>query len=169
MLTIVLRLLHVVAGAIWVGAAFVVAFFLFPAIRASGPAGGVVMRQVAAVRKLPIVLTIMGWIAVLSGFALYARDSMGDSNGWSASPAAITFGAGGLLSLIAILLGTFWNRPVAAKMAAVGAALQGAGSPPPTHLVSEMARLQESFAKASKIVAVLLIGTAIAMSVARYL
>ena len=169
MVTILLRLLHIVLAVLWVGGAFVLAFFLFPSIRASGPAGGVVMREIAGVRKMPIYLTVIGWISALSGIALYAHNSMGPNNPWSGSRSGITFGVGGLLAIIALLIGTFWNRPIAAKMVAVGAQLQGAGTPPPANLVSEMARLQETLGRALTIVAVLLVGAAIAMSIARYL
>ena len=41
------RLLHIVAGAFLVGIAIFNAFFLFPAIKAAGPAGGQVMGRVA--------------------------------------------------------------------------------------------------------------------------
>ena len=169
MLTIVLRLLHVVLGAIWVGAAFVVAFFLFPSIRSSGPAGGAVMRQIAGVRKMPVYLTIIGWVTVLSGLTMYLRDSLGANSAWGRSPAGITYGVGGTLAIVAIMLGTFWNRPTADKMTALGAKLQSAGTPPPADLVSEMTRVQDTFSKASKIVSVLVLGAAAAMSIARYL
>ena len=169
MVTILLRILHVVTGALWVGAVFVVTFFLLPSIRASGPSGGVVMRQLVGVRKLPIVILILGWISILSGLTLYLRDSMGGTNGWNGSPTGIIFGIGGLLGLIGGLVGTFWTRPVATRMAAVGAELQGAGTPPPANLVAEMARLQESTAKASKTTAFFLIGAVFAMSIARYM
>jgi hypothetical protein len=169
MLTILLRLLHVVFGAVWVGAAFVVAFFLFPSIRASGPAGGAVMRQIAGVRKMPVYLMIIGWTTVLSGLTMYLRNSLGANSAWGGTPAGITYAVGGTLAIIAILLGTFWNRPTAERMTAVGAQLQSAGAPPPANLVSEMARLQDTFSKASTIVAVLVLGAVAAMSIARYL
>ena len=169
MLTLILRLLHVVLGAIWVGAAFVVAFFLFPSIRASGPAGGAVMRQIAGVRRMPVYLTIIGWTTVLSGLAMYLHNSMGADNAWGGTAAGITYAVGGTLAIIAIMLGTFWNRPTAEKMSALGAKLQSAGTPPPADMVSEMTRLQDTFSKASTIVAVLVLGAAAAMSVARYL
>lgn len=169
MLTIVLRLLHIVLGILWVGGAFFVAYFLFPSIRASGPAGGIVIREIAAVRKMPIYLAIIGWVSALSGLALYARNAMGTNNGWSGSRSGMTFGIGGLLAIIALLVGTFWNRPVADKVVAKGAQIQAAGTPPPANLVSEMAALQESLGRALTVVAVLLVCAAIAMSIARYL
>jgi len=169
MLTLVLRFLHIVGGAIWVGGVFILAFFIFPAIRASGPAGGAVMRQVAGVRKLPEFLAIIGWVTVLSGITLYVRNTMGSTNGWGGTRAGITFAVGGTVALIALLVGTFYNRPLAEKMSAVGAELQGAGAPPPANLVAEMARLQEAFQKASWILSVALIVAVMAMSIARYL
>lgn len=168
MLTLVLRFLHVVGGALWVGGVSILAFFIFPAIRASGPAGGAVMRQVAGVRKLPEFLAILGWVTVLSGITLYIRDTMGGANGWGGTPMGITFAVGGTIALVALLVGTFYNRPLAAKMTALGAQLQGAGTPPPADLVAEMARLQDAFQKASWAVSIALIAAVMAMSIARY-
>ena len=37
---IVLRIIHIVAGAFWVGGAVTTAFFLLPTVKATGPVGG---------------------------------------------------------------------------------------------------------------------------------
>jgi hypothetical protein len=56
------QLVHVVSATLWVGGAVVVAGFVAPAIRAAGPAGGPVMRQLTEVRRLPSVLAGAGVI-----------------------------------------------------------------------------------------------------------
>ena len=169
MLTLLLRLLHVGGGVVWVGGVVVTTFFLFPAARATGPSGAVVMRQLAGVQKFPIFMMVVGLVTVLSGITLFMRNAMGDNNQWGGTTAGITFSVGGLLALIALVIGMVRNRPLAAKMADVGAQLQGAGTPPPANLVAEMTRLQDSLHTASIVVAYLLLGATAAMSVARYL
>ncbi|MFN8581141.1 MAG: hypothetical protein U0163_09220 [Gemmatimonadaceae bacterium] len=166
MLIIVLRLLHVVAAVLWTGGAVVVAAFLVPSVLAAGPAGGVVMREIVGVRKLPVQLTILGWITVLAGFALYGIDMRGSA--WGGTMAGMIFGVGGVCGLIALLIGTFWSRPVAARLMALGSQMASAGSPPPAPLVAEVQGLQSSLAKATKAVALFAVLAAIAMSVARY-
>ncbi|MFN8570795.1 MAG: hypothetical protein U0132_01985 [Gemmatimonadaceae bacterium] len=167
MLTIALRLLHVVAGAIWTGGAVIIASYVVPSIQAAGPAGGAVMREIAFVRKLPIHMTILGFITVLAGFALYGLNARG--TGWGGTNTGMTFGIGGLFGLTALLLGAFWSRPTANKIAALGAKMQSAGSPPPAALMQEMQGLQATLGKALRVVALCAVLAAVAMSVARYL
>ncbi|MBA3495855.1 MAG: hypothetical protein H0T86_01975, partial [Gemmatimonadales bacterium] len=38
--TLVLRLLHILGGSLWVGVAFLMAGFVIPTFRETGPAGG---------------------------------------------------------------------------------------------------------------------------------
>ena len=49
-----LRVVHVLAGAFWVGAVTFIAAFLVPAVTALGPVGGQVMEQVIQVRKASV-------------------------------------------------------------------------------------------------------------------
>ena len=49
-LVIVLRFVHVVFGALWVGMVAFVTFFLMPALQAAGPEGGKVMAAVEPAR-----------------------------------------------------------------------------------------------------------------------
>ena len=62
-LVIVLRLIHVVAGALWVGMVTFATYFLQPALQESGPEGGKVM---AAVQRRGL-MTVM---PILAGAAL---------------------------------------------------------------------------------------------------
>jgi hypothetical protein len=59
-------LLHIVATTLWAGTAILIAGFLMPAIRAAGPGGSAVMRQLTVVRKLPEILATVGIVAILS-------------------------------------------------------------------------------------------------------
>jgi uncharacterized membrane protein len=65
-LLLLARLLHIVATTLWAGAAILIAGFLMPAIRAAGPGGSAVMRQLTVVRKLPEILATVGIVAILS-------------------------------------------------------------------------------------------------------
>ena len=49
-----LRVLHIVGGAFWVGTAVFIAAFLGPSLRAAGPAAGPIMSYLTQVRRLPI-------------------------------------------------------------------------------------------------------------------
>ena len=44
---VALRLIHIVAGSFWVGAALMLAVFVEPTVRAVGPAGGQFMQKLS--------------------------------------------------------------------------------------------------------------------------
>ena len=103
-----LRLIHILAGVFWVGAAVFTAAFLVPTIRAVGPAGGPVMQHISQVRKLPVFVLSAGFLTVLSGIGLYSIPSARFTSSWMRSGPGITFGVGGLLAIVA--LSTAWLR-----------------------------------------------------------
>ncbi len=77
-----LRLIHILAGVLWVGATVFIAVFLMPSLRAVGPAAGPVMEQVARVRRLPIWMMSATILTILSGLTLYGLDSAGFHSAW---------------------------------------------------------------------------------------
>ena len=164
---ILLRLIHVLFGAFWAGAAIFNAAFLIPAVRALGPAGGPVMREIAQKRKLPVYFLVAGILTVLSGFGLFWHDSAGFSNGFMRSAGGMTFGIGGLLALIALLLGLFVVTPAAIRASKLGAAIAAGGKPTPEQ-AAEMQRLQVRLGMMAMLAAGLLTLTTICMAVARY-
>jgi len=165
---ILLRLTHVLFGVFWAGTAMFNAAFLVPAVRALGPAGGQVMQEIAQKRKLPIYFLVSGILTVLSGFALYWHDSAGFSNEFMRSAGGVTFGVGGLLALIAVLVGIFVVTPAAMRAAKLGAAIAAGGKPPNAEQAAEMQRLQVRLGMTAMLAAGLLTITTICMAVARY-
>ena len=164
-----LRLIHIVAGAFWVGTAVFTAAFLIPTVRAVGPAGGQLMQHITQVRKLPVAFMLAGLLTVLSGIGLYSIASGGFSNGWMRSGAGTTFGIGGALALAAMLMGIFVAAPLAKRAAALGAAMAASGGKPSPEQLSQMKDLQARMARGSVIAASLLVGATAAMAVARYI
>lgn len=142
------------------------AFFVAPSIRAAGPSGGAVMRELAGVRKLPTYMLTAGWITVLSGLALYGRNSAG--NGWGGSPSGMTYGIGGLFALIAVLIGTFWARPAAVRLGALGEQVRASGGAPSPDVAARMQQLQATMGKATMLAALCILVAVVAMSIARY-
>jgi uncharacterized membrane protein len=165
---ILLRLIHVLFGVFWAGTAIFNAAFLIPTVRALGPAGGRVMQEIAEKRKLPIYFFVSGILTVLSGFGLYWYDSAGFTNGFMRSRGGMTFGFGGLIALITLLLGIFVITPAAIRASKLGASIAAGGKPPTPEHGAEMQRLQAKLGKMGSLAAVLLTLTTIAMAVARY-
>ena len=97
----ILRLIHILAGVFWVGAAVFTAAFLVPTIRAVSPAGGPVMQHLTQVRKLPRYILAAGFLTVISGIGLYSIPSVGFTSPWMRTGPGITFGIGGALETVA--------------------------------------------------------------------
>src|SRR6478609_1622671 len=124
---ILLRLIHILFGVFWAGTAIFNALFLIPAVRALGPAGGPVMQEIAQKRKLPIYFMVAGLLTVLSGIGLYWHDSQRFTNGFMRSGGGMTFGIGGAIALVTLLLGIFVVTPAAMRASALGGAIAAGG------------------------------------------
>jgi uncharacterized membrane protein len=168
MSVLALRLIHIVCGVIWVGGVLFIAWFLIPTIRGVGPAGGPVMSHIVQVRRLPLVMMVVAILTVLSGLALYWRDSAGFHGAWMQTGTGIVFSFGALLGLASVAVGMAVSSPVGRRLGLLAAAAQAKGGPPSAEEAAEMQRLQARLAAASNLVAALLVLATAAMAVARY-
>src|SRR5436190_689631 len=99
---IVLRLIHILTGVFWAGAAFILVQFILPAATAAGPAGGQFMQRLLQTNFSRIVLAA-GTLNVLAGLVMYWRDSGGLQLVWITTPTGLTLTLGGLAALIALI------------------------------------------------------------------
>jgi hypothetical protein len=169
LLTVVLRLVHIVAGAVWVGIAVFVAFFLGPAVQDAGTDGGKVMAALQR-RGFVTVLPVLALATMLSGIWLYWRASAGFHPDYVSSRPGLTFGFGAAAALAAFGIGITVMRPA---MLRVGSLAQGLGEATTetarAERLLEIQRLRARGALAGRWVALLLLLAAAAMAVARYL
>lgn len=154
-LIIVLRLIHIVAGALWVGMATFATYFLQPAVQEAGPEGGKVMAAVQR-RGLMTVMPILAVATLLSGLWLYMRAAGGQHAAYAASKPGLAFGLGGLAAIVGWILGMFVMRPAMLKAMALGPG-------------EEAQRLRSRAQTAGKAMTHLLFFAVAAMAVARYL
>ncbi|HUQ83787.1 MAG TPA: hypothetical protein VM076_21735 [Gemmatimonadaceae bacterium] len=166
---ILFRLIHILAGAFWVGTAIFTVLFLLPTVRALGPGAGPVMQQMTQVRKLPLWFLGASVLTVLSGIGLYSRASGGFSNQWMHSGPGRTFGIGAAFAILAVIVGMGVTSPTAKRVAALGQSMASAGKPPTPDQQAEMGRLQAKLGKASVLATALVVCATIAMAVARYI
>ena len=167
-LILALRLVHIVSGVFWVGSIIFMAWFLTPAIRVAGAAGGTVIQQLVRAQRQPAYLIAGMLLTVISGLLLYQHDSASFA-GWMHTGTAMTFGAGAVFAIIGAIIGVFFNTPIAKRLSALGASIQAGGRPPTTEQAASMAMLQVRLARFSNTAAVLLILATAAMAVARYI
>jgi uncharacterized membrane protein len=163
---IILRIIHIVAGAFWVGGAATTAFFLLPTVKATGPVGGQFAGALIQRTHLPEWLTAAGVLAVLSGLLLYWDFYAGLA--WDGFQPQVVIGIGGLLAILSLVLGVFVSRPTAARMGAVGKAIQTQGTPPTPTQVAERDMLLARLTNFAMINAGLVVITAVCMAIGRY-
>jgi uncharacterized membrane protein len=168
-ITVLLRLIHILAGIFWVGSMLLVAGFLFPAVRASGREGGRVMQHLMQQRRLPVYLAVAMLLTVLSGLTLYARLAAATHGAWASTTPGIAYGVGGLASILGAIAGMLISGSAGRRMAAIGSQNAGQTSGPSPDQQAEIARLQGRMVLGSRIAAGLLVIAAAAMATARYL
>jgi hypothetical protein len=170
MLTIVLRLIHIIGGVFWVGTVLVLAWFVGPAQRAMGGATSVTFLEQLMIRqKLRIYLSLAMVLTVLSGLTMYARYVMTTHGQWASTTPAKVLGLGGLLGIIGGAVGASSGARRGGKIVAIGEAMRSAGGTLTPQQESELGELQNKTANELRIVAALLVIAVAAMASARYL
>lgn len=162
---LVLRLVHIVGGMFWVGAALFTAFFLMPALSKLGPVAGQVMGGLQQ-RKMMTWLPLVAILTILSGARLMMIVSGGDPH-WFVHRSGHTYAVSASLAIIAWLLGIFVSRPAMMKVAKLN---QSAASDEPSRelIAAEIRRLQLRMMRVTKVATVLLLLAAAGMAIARY-
>lgn len=163
-----LRLVHIIAGAFWVGSVMFASFLLAPTLRALGPGAGPVMNQLVKVRKMPLIMMISSLATIAAGAWLLMIDSAGQAGEWMRSGTGMTFSIGGALAILGFIVGMAVNAPASKRLAAIGTAAAARGGPPTAEEQAEIQRLQGRMSTASQVVMVLLLLATAAMAIARY-
>jgi hypothetical protein len=167
MLMVVLRVLHIVAGAVWVGTVVAIVRFILPSVAAMGPAGGALMRELARLRLVAFTLLAMS-ITVLSGLGMMWSLETASRGLWTRTPMGQAISAGAVLGILAGILGITIVRPTSTRLLALGAEIAASAGPPPEAAVAEMLRLRARMARMTRVIAVLVLLATGFMAVARY-
>lgn len=109
-LSIALRLVHIVSGVLWVGAATMLAAYVLPAARSS-ESGLRFLRELIWVRNLPRYLNVVLGLSILSGLILYGNLMVLTQGAWARSRHGIVLGVGGTSAIIAAAIATFMAAP----------------------------------------------------------
>jgi len=161
------RLFHVLFGAFWAGTLIFNALFLVPAIRDAGPDGAKVIAGLMRRRFLD-VMPVVALLTILSGLWLYWHVSGGFQAAYMGSSIGMTYGAGGLASVVAFGIGAFVMRPAMLRAAAL---TQAAAQAAPAEREAQPAAAQALRMRGvvtGRVVAALLALAVAAMAVARY-
>lgn len=164
----VLRLIHVLGGAFWVGSAIFTTVFLAPAITSAGPSAGAVWGALQK-RRLMDVLFWVALLTIASGLRLLWITSGGFSSGYLRTPVGHTFAAAGALAIVAFLVAIFVGRPTGMRSGRLAASMASATPEQRPAIAAEMEKLRRRSTISSAVVATLLVLSASGMAVARYL
>jgi uncharacterized membrane protein len=167
-LTLLLRLIHILAGVFWAGSAFFLAGFLIPTVRETGPEGGRVMGHLVGRRRLPVFVGIAMLLTVLSGLIMYGRTAAATHGTWTGTAPGIAYGIGGLAAILGAIVGMGVSGAAARRMAAIGQRAAEAGRPSPEPQ-AEIQGLQQRMMLGARIAAGLIAVAVVAMATARYL
>jgi len=163
-LTIVLRLIHVGAGAFWFGSAILLGFYISPTVAATGEVGQKFMGALVKNAGITRIISAAAGLTVLAGLGLYWIDSGGFSSAWTRSGPGVVFGIGGFFGLIGFIFGMQIGTNLNA-LVKVGSEVQGK---PTAEQLGKIQTAQKRLAVVGPVSAYSLIVSVICMSVARY-
>jgi hypothetical protein len=167
---LVFRFLHIVAGTLWVGSAFLFSGFIGPSAAEVGPSAGPLLTVVVKKRKVGKVIVALSGTTVLAGWILWLRnmDEYGGASEWLGSDFGVVLTIGGILATIAFVIGLVGVAPNVERLVDLGGEMARSDGPPTPEQGAAMQRTQTTLERASKIDLVLLILAITAMATARY-
>lgn len=167
---IVFRLIHIIAGTIWVGSLALVVLFIQPAGKTLGPAAGPFTMEVLGRRRLPAFLLGAGAVTIVAGGFLYWHDwqASGSLSDWVSTSYGFVLTIGAAGALVAWLIGAFGVRPTIAKTLALAGSIASGPQPPPPERGAELQALQLQGRRLAIAVFTLLVFAVLAMATARY-
>lgn len=166
---VAIRLIHILFGAMWFSIAVFAALWLMPAVSQAGPDG---MKVMAALQRRGYValFPVLAVTTVLSGIWLYWRATGGFDPDLSRTHAGMAYGTGGVLAIIAIVLGVAIIAPAGKRMMAAGETLaKTSDGPERARLLATLGELRKRVATAGAISAVLLAVAITLMAIAPFI
>jgi hypothetical protein len=167
---VVLRIVHIVAGVFWVGAAFTTILFLQPTAREVGPAAGPFMAHLAGKKRLIEAVLSAAALTILAGLLMYWRVSGGLDPDWIGTAPGLTLTVGAVCGIAAFALGLSVVRPTIRETLAIGREIAASGGGPPSpDQGARLQALQRRSKDVGRVIVPLLVVAVVGMAAARYL
>ena len=163
-----LRLVHVVAGTLWAGAAISYLFFVKPSVQSIGPVGPQFMQTLMQRRKYPLFMISTSLLTVLAGGILFWFLSGRLSLAWISTGPGLGFTIGSLAALVAFLVGTFGIGPTSGQMAELGGQIAASDKGPSPEQIGRLQALEKRLNLAEQIDFIMLVISMLTMATARY-
>lgn len=104
LLVSILRLLHIVGGLIWVGAALVMSFYIEPALKQAGAAGSGILHKLYRQTNYARLIPLSALVTTVAGLLLYGALSYHET---LSSSMGVILSLGAFVGLLAFLHGWF--------------------------------------------------------------
>lgn len=164
---LLLRLVHIGAGAFWVGAVFTFFLFVQPAAFAVGPDGAKFTHQLIHHRRLPTVILAAAAITVVAGIWLLAITSNGLDPARLFDQARLGYTVGGVAGILTFALGGLYVFPRTRIVERTLGRVLSEGRPPTADEQQLLARTARESRQAGWIVLAGLTIAVLAMATAR--
>jgi uncharacterized membrane protein len=167
---LVFRFLHIVAGVLWVGSAFLFVGFIGPSAAEVGPSAGPLLTAAVKKRRVARVILALGAITVIAGWVMWLRnlDNAGSLGDWVGSNYGLGLTIGGVLATVAAFVGWTGVGANVERLVDLGDQVATSGAPPTPEQQARMDGLGREIEKHGKMDLVLLLLAVTAMATARY-
>jgi uncharacterized membrane protein len=165
---VVLRLIHILSGAFWLGAAVTMFVFLQPTAQATAPEGQRFMLHLLRNRRFSEVTLGAALLTGVAGGILFWRDTNGLQLDAMTQKGSLGFTVGGVAGGIALLAFLFVGYPAGRRLIAIGNRLETERRGPSEEEQRILAAAQHTLNRIGSTVLVLLVLAAAAMATARY-
>jgi uncharacterized membrane protein len=165
---LVLRLIHIGAGAFWVGAVFTFFLFVQPTAVALGPEGQKFTYNLLHHRRLPAVILSSAAVTVLAGILLLVITSNGFDPDLLFGVSRIGYTVGGVVAILTFAVGALYVFPRTSVVEQTIGRLLTEGRPPTPDEQQTLARVARESRAAGWIVLAGLVIATVAMATARY-
>lgn len=164
---LVLRLIHVGAGAFWVGAVFTFFLFVQPAATAVGPEAQKFVFQLLHHKRLPVVILAAAATTVLAGIWLLVVTSNGLDPDLLFDESRLGYTLGGVVAILTFGIGAIYVFPRTKIVERTIGRLLGEGRPPTPDEQQLLARVGRESRRAGWVVLTGLVIAVVAMATAR--
>jgi uncharacterized membrane protein len=165
---LILRLVHIFAGVLWVGAAILYFFYIGPTVKDIGPAGGKFMVDFIERRRYPVFMAVVSTLTIVSGVPLFLNTSGGLQSSWMRSGPGLGFTIGSVVPLAVYVIGFLMIKPRAERMGSLSEEIGISGGAPTDIQAAELSKLESESTKIELVEFILLSVSMITMATARY-
>ena len=165
---VLLRLIHVLGGVFWVGAAVTMFLFLQPTAEATAPEGQRFMLHLLRNRRFSEVVLAAALLTGAAGAILFWRDTNGLDPKLMFQAEHLGFTVGGVAGGIALLGFVFVGYPAGRRLIAIASRLEAERRAPSEDEQRMLMTAQHTLSRVGVTVLVFLTVAAAAMATARY-